>query len=313
MPPRARLGQALLAGAALICGLLLFLGGPDLVDTRSFRHTWDLGHIVAFAVWTRLLMHQPRLAALRWRWQFILALGLVLAVGGTVEVLQGTFGRYPSWADMGRNLLGALIVLGFWVPARKALSHARRRAFQLFTLALLLLALVPLGRSLCDEWQAWRSFPVLGDFEAPCELDRWSGSADLSIDGHHSVSGRCALQADLSTARYSGAALHYFPGDWRGWRWLTFSVFNPDPEPIRLVCKINDHLHDISGYRFNDRFNRRVAIDPGWQRVRIDLADVRRAPADREMDLARVTEFNLFAVSLTHQRTIYLDRLVLER
>jgi hypothetical protein len=96
-------------------------------------------------------------------------------------------------------------------------------------------------------------------------------------------------------------------------RSVLIGIFNPDAEPIRLVCKINDHLHDVSGYRYSDRFNRSIDVGSGWQRVRIALDDVRQSPRKREMDLGRITEFNLFAVSLPHPRTIYLDRLTLER
>ena len=39
-----------LYGALLIIGsILLFLGGPDYFSSRSFKHFWDIGHIVYFA------------------------------------------------------------------------------------------------------------------------------------------------------------------------------------------------------------------------------------------------------------------------
>ena len=37
---------------AVVCVVLLFFGGPDLIRTRSFKHAWDLGHIVFFAIAT---------------------------------------------------------------------------------------------------------------------------------------------------------------------------------------------------------------------------------------------------------------------
>ncbi len=158
-----------------------------------------------------------------------------------------------------------------------------------------------------------RAFPVLADFEAPFELERWSGNARLSVDHTIVASGRASLCIDLNTAQYSGASLSYFPGDWRGWRWIVFRVYNPDDKPIRLVCKINDHPHDVSGYRYADRFNQTYAMHPGWNRIRIPLEAVATAPKGRRMDLSRITEFNLFSVRLPEPRRVYLDRLVLER
>ena len=53
-------------------------------------------------------------------------------------------------------------------------------------------------------------------------------------------SGRASLRVDLNTDLYSGPALRYFPGNWQGWKRISFNIYNPDTEPIRLVCKIND-------------------------------------------------------------------------
>jgi hypothetical protein len=89
-------------------------------------------------------------------------------------------------------------------------------------------------------------------------------------------------------------------------------VFNPDTEPVRLTCKIHDHRHDVSGYRYHDRFNRSYLIQEGWNRIRVPLKDVEDAPSGRKMDLKQITGFHLFAVSLPAPRTLYLDTLTLE-
>jgi hypothetical protein len=41
---------------ALILSLLFFFGGPDYYSTRSFKHFWDLGHIVFFAIFTYIIL-----------------------------------------------------------------------------------------------------------------------------------------------------------------------------------------------------------------------------------------------------------------
>ena len=316
LPPSAAIARwqrRFLVGICLACATLLFVGGADLFHTRSFKYAWDLGHIVAGFVWTLLLLHAwPRLTAASYRRQ-VLVLLLVCGIGGgMIEVLQGSFGRLSSWSDMGRNIIGCLLTLAFLAPKRHTLARPWRRCLQIGAVGLLLIAALPLALALIDEWTAWRRFPVLSDFETAFEKDRWSGNATLSIDNAIVRHGQASLRIDLTTARYSGAALNYFPGDWRGWHAIAFSIYNPDPEPLRLTCKINDRRHDISGYRYTDRFNRSLVIAPGWHRVRIPLAEVANAPLGRRMDLGRITEFNLFTVDLTAQRTIYLDDLALE-
>jgi hypothetical protein len=313
MPTGFKLKRQGLLLFAAVCVVFLFFGGPGLISTRSFKHAWDLGHIAAFAVWTLLLMRTwPWLAAAPFGRQAMVVVLFCLVAGGSVEFLQGLTGRYPAWEDMGRNAIGCLLALFFVFPKRLSLARRRRRLFQAITLALFLTALFPAIRALVDEWTAWRQFPVLADFETPFELDRWSGNAGLSVDATIAHSGRMSLRVDLTTDQYSGPALRYFPGNWQGWERISFSLFNPDPEPIRLVCKINDRHHDVSGYRYEDRFNRSMVIKSGWNRIPVSMRDVENAPMDRKMDLKHITEFNLFAVSLPAPRTIFLDNLMLE-
>jgi hypothetical protein len=313
MPPGFCVKRQGLLLVAVVCVVFLFFGGPDLMPSRSFKLAWDLGHIAAFAVWTLLLMRTwPWLASAPFGREVMVVMLFCLVAGGSVEVLQGLTGRYPAWADMGRNAIGCLLALFFLFPKRLSLARCWRRLLQAVILALLLMTLFPVTRALVDEWRAWRQFPVLADFETPFELERWSGHAGLSVDETIAHSGRASLRVDLNTDLYSGPALRYFPGNWQGWKRISFNIYNPDTEPIRLVCKINDRRHDVSGYRYEDRFNRSILIKSGWNRIPVSMRDVENAPIDRKMDLTHLTEFNLFAVSLPVPRTIFLDSLMLE-
>lgn len=313
MPNVSGWKQAALPLFSAVCLGLLFLGSPDLIHSRSFKHAWDLGHIAAFMAWSLLLIREwPWLSSGSFRKQATIAVLFCLVAGGSVEVAQGAMGRYPSFDDVGRDIIGCLIALFFMFPKRLSLDQSLRRLLQTATLVLFLIALIPVSRAIIDEWTAWRQFPVLADFETPFELERWSGNAGLSVDETIAFSGRASLRIDLNTDQYSGPALHYFPGNWQGWRCISFSIYNPDREPVRLTCKINDHRHDISGYRYEDRFNRSLIIKSGWNSIQIPMQDVENAPMDRKMDLKHITEFNLFTISLPAPRILYLDNLTLE-
>lgn len=119
------------------CLVLLFLGGPDLIHCRSFKHAWDPGHIAAFLAWSLLLIH-------RWSWlssgsfrkQAIIVIVFCLVAGGSVEVAQGALGRYPSFDDVGRDIIGCLIALFFLFPKRLSLDQSLRRLLQTVTLVL---------------------------------------------------------------------------------------------------------------------------------------------------------------------------------
>lgn len=313
MPPFFRRDQTSLLITAVICTIFLFVGGPDLIHTRSFKQAWDLGHIAAFTVWSLLLVRSwPRLASVPFRSQVITVLLFCLVAGGSVEIIQRAFGRYASLGDIGLNAVGSLLALFFFFPDRRTIEKRLLRLLQILTCVLFLIAMVPLSRAVVDEWTAWRQFPVLADFETAFELDRWSGNAELTIDDTIAQSGRASLKMGLTTEKYSGAELEYFPGNWRNYHAVAFSIYNPDKRPVKIVCKIRDHHHDISGYRYNDRFNRSYSIPHGWNRIEIAMADIETAPLNRRMDLARVTGIQVFTVSLPERRTLFLDHLLLK-
>jgi hypothetical protein len=99
---------------AVLCFLFQFVGVPDLVHSRSFKYAWDLGHIAAFAVWSVLLFRWlPWLHSLSIGKKVFATLLFCILLGGLIEFAQVSFGHYPSWSDMGRNILGGLSALFF--------------------------------------------------------------------------------------------------------------------------------------------------------------------------------------------------------
>ncbi|MBE0618205.1 MAG: hypothetical protein IH608_09810 [Proteobacteria bacterium] len=173
---------------------------------------------------------------------------------------------------------------------------------------------LPLARALTDEVSARRHFPVLADFEDARELERWTGVACFEQSSDVARAGTQSLRVRLGTEHYSGVALHYFPGDWRGFRALRLSLYRPDDDPLLvLVCRIHDAAHRERGQAYADRFNRRIHLAAGWNDVEIPLAEIRDAPRGREMDLGRIEGVGLFAVALPEPRVVYLDDVHLVR
>ncbi len=311
--PRNRGRTALLAAATAVLTVLLFVGSPGRQWPRSALHLWDLGHVALFACAGALVVRSRRVA----RWGLAAQAGLVLAgtavLGAATELLQARFQRSPELGDFGRDLLGAALALAFVSPAVARLPGTARRALRIGVLAWLAVQMAPATAALLDEHLAKHQFPVLADFETPLETDRWAGNAAFTVTKDHPRRGGRSLEVQLGTEEYSGVQLVRFPGDWRGYRTLSFSLFNPDGEPLALVVKVYDREHRARGYPYPDRFNRRVTVQPGWNDVEIPLAEIRTAPAGREMDLALVANLSWFAVRLPAPRTFYLDAVELRR
>ena len=304
-------GSFIILGSLLLTGLpFFFLGGPGYQSGRSFQGAWDLGHILFFALLGTLLLGlcKRRTAVVGTGRTFALVFALVFAVGLVVELLQmQSGGRTPDVADLVRNQLGCLLAFALFAPS----GWRWTRPLRLGVAGLLVLALWPLSRALIDETLAARQFPVLADFETPFETWRWVHPSQLRTQSGIVRHGERAARVQLTTARYSGVSLFHFPGDWRGYRWLRFSVYNPREEPLELNCRIHDARHREHRNEFHDRFNQQFRLQQGWNDLVVDLDRVRTAPRGRSMDLGRIEGFGLFVVQQPRPLTIVLDHVVL--
>jgi len=297
-----------LLSAVLI--LLMFAGGPGYYGDRVTKHVWNLGHVFAFFLWTWYLAKRwAWLARLRSLYRLLFLTGVVFGAGLLIEGLQYGTARSADWQDIGRNMLGGLAAVCWTHPLCRDLKPSARGIGRLASILLGLLALVPLTGSLADGYLARRAFPVLADFETALELERWSGDAHRERTTTVRLSGQYALKVMLDTTRFSGVSLNTFPRDWQVYRALEIGLFNPDQDVIYITCRIHDRRHIEGPQYYQDRFNRRYAIQPGWNRIRIPLQDVQAAPQGRSMDLGDVMAVGLFATSLKHPRVVFLDHI----
>lgn len=300
---------------ALLMGVLLFTGGPGAYAPRSIKHAWDLGHVAAFMLWTGL----PAWLSPRWRAQPLTVqaatiLGLTLVCGAGIEWLQGGVGRSSSYQDMARNFLGAALALRWLPPYRSRWPRRMRRAGGCALAAAGLAALMPLSLALLDEALARRQFPVLAAFDSPLETGRWTGSAKRSRVRLGPEGGGWVLRLELDQDPYAGAFLEHAPGNWKGYALLQLDFLNPDADPLDVTLRIHDQRHGTSPVQLaHDRFNRRFRLHPGWNRVRVSLAEVAAAPRDRSLDLGRVAALGFFATALLHPRMLYLAEIRLLR
>ncbi|WP_456385939.1 hypothetical protein [Desulfolithobacter sp.] len=287
-----------------------FWGGPGYHAARSFKAAWDLGHTLFFGCFSWLVFqyYQVRGKSCCGLRLFVGVFVVVLMLGIGVEFLQqGITGRNPDPCDVLRNQLGCLVAYVFFC-CRKARYLALLRAC---VLLMLLIAAWPFCRALIDELIARKQFPVLADFETPFELARWREGRQLAFDRTLVRHGKKSMRVQLSTAMYSGTALFYFPHDWRGYRWLSLSVYNPEPGPVTLHCRIHDRWHRKSGQAFSDRFYDKFILHPGWNDLRISLEKVRFAPAEREMDMQYIESFGIFVIRRAKPMVLHVDHVYL--
>jgi hypothetical protein len=217
------------------------------------------------------------------------------------------FDRTPDVGDVVRDVIGGLVGIFFLLGSRKALRAKVLTAFQIITIGLVGLQVYPVLAALSDEFLAREQFPVLSSFETPWEIARWQGSASFAIDSGVHLDGKCSLRVQLSTDRYSGVHLKYFPENWKGAKSFRFSVYNPLDQELSLTCRINDKKHEAGKRRYSDRFNRLYKLPSGWTTIDIDVQDIRCAPKGRRMDMGHIAGLGIFAMDLPQSRVIYID------
>jgi len=291
-----------------------FIGGPDYHDSRSFKCLWDLGHILFFTLASFGLcdffsMGEKEFSpgAIFWR-----IFSLVFCLGLSVELIQGFLsGRSPSGFDLLRNQFGSILGCMLFASWKNMLPIHYKRIMYAGTMPVLLLFLWPLSRAVIDEQEAAHQFPVLSDFETRFEFRRWQHVDQLTTVDNPVRHGSRAMRVQLSTQKYSGTGLFYFPRDWSGYEWLHFSVFRQDDEEMSLYARIHDVFHKKHGRAYSDRYHTRFNLKKGWNDCKISLRDVRYAPADREMDMHKIESFAIFVVSQKHPRIIFLDHVYL--
>ena len=294
-----------------IGSVLLFLGGPDYYSSRSFKHFWDIGHIVYFVLLAGLLSRWRLVSRMSLAWQWTIILVITILFGVSIEFMQQGTTRTPDTGDVLRDLTGSLLVLVFGSLGSKLRPASRRLFLQFSVLVLLLVQLWPVTKSLIDEAIARHQFPLLSGLETPFEIDRWAGSAGLSVETIASISQGKLLKLSLTTDHYSGAALNYFDGNWASARTLKISLYNPDAEPLQITCRINDLQHADGDEEYEDRFNRSFLLMQGWSHLEIDLDEVKESPVNRSMDMGRIRGFGLFVMSQPIPRTLYIDNIQL--
>lgn len=296
--------------AALVCLILLFLGSPETYEIRSLELSWDMGHIVAYCLWTYLFIKYFRpLSRLSYGYQWLWSMGLALIFGAIVEVIQDKwFGRTAALDDVIKNMIGCALSLALFAPKRLSVKRFPRHLLQLLILFLVLGEFLPLAQAVTDELIAGQQFPVLATFETPFEITRWEeGNSKIAIDHHQKSQGKASLRIDLNQKGYSGASLEFFPRDWRNFSTISFMLFNPWKKILPMACRINDFDHNRNGYHRDDRFGQKITLKPGWNRIEIPLEVVKKAPARRNMNMAEIEAFTVFSYMLDRPLHIYLD------
>lgn len=300
MAPRNR--AILILAGALVLALVVPLPRSGY---RFGAYVGDLFHGPVFAVLTVLLCRALLMWRVENRWIAAAAAWVALvAFGVATEVVQYFVGRNMSGHDLLADAAGATAGV-LWELGRGQHWPAARRGLALAAALVLVLTAARPVLLLADCYWQHAEMPMLASFEHPLELSRWA-PAESRLDRvqQHATDGQWSLRVDLAAGTYPGVSMMWTPRDWTGYSELAFDVHLDDGPPLAVVVKIVD---EQTSWDASDRFERTVRLVPGENGVRIALAEVAAAPADRALDLTRVFLFQIFTVHPDRPRTLHLD------
>ena len=289
-----------------LCVPLLFFGSQTLIQFRLLPYLWDYGHIALFAAIFWLVFSKWNFFAEKSIYSTLLTTVLpIVIVSVPIELIQDINGREFSFLDIIRNCLGAAIATAFHPDSFSDKRTFSRSKLKYSVVGVLIIFSYPLLINTVDTINAYRSFPVLSDFESQFELTRWSGNQleveKLDTNKNH------ILGNTFTTDEYSNLTFESFPGDWAGFSRISFRVFNDETIVHILNLRIHDQDHQNSNWDYNDRFNQVINLTPGWNKITIDLNLVKMQPNKRNIDMSKIEKFIIFSNNLQTNVRLYFD------
>jgi len=302
----SKLVNALLCLFIALCIPLLFFGSQLLSHFRLLPYLWNYGHIALFAAIFWLIFSKSDIFAERSiYWTLTTTILPIILVSVAIEIIQSINSREFSFLDIIRNCLGATIAIAFHSNSFSDNRTFSRSKLKYSVVGVLIIFSYPLLINTADTINAYRSFPVLSDFESPFELTRWSGNqlivVDLEANNNH------VLGNTFTTDEYSNLTFESFPNNWAGFSNFSFRIFNDSTTNHELNIRIHDQHHRNSNWDYSDRFNQIIGLTPGWNKITIDLNLVRVHPMNREIDMSKIEKIIIFSHNLQTNVRLYFD------
>ncbi len=280
--------------------LLFFIEGPKTVNLPFVLYAWNFGHVFYFFLLT-LAIQGFRPA---WLKQYLLRVAIsIFLVSIAIETIQLTLGRSFSLIDIGRNMTGfSLAIIAIHkLKAQKLLA--------LFGILFFLVDLSGFALAASLDWRIQTRSPVIEDFESEQFSKYWKGHFHLNEKNAHT--GKYSAMFKLQPAKYAGASMHSILRNWEPYSNLSLAAFIESGNKTTVTVRINDIPHDLSNQDYDDRYNRRFELHPGWNEIVIPLSDIRSSPKARFMDMTQMSRIGIFISNLKEPTTLRLDNIML--
>ncbi|MCD4722573.1 MAG: hypothetical protein K8S13_22355 [Desulfobacula sp.] len=147
---------------------------------------------------------------------------------------------------------------------------------------------------------------VLYDFESEFVFDQfhWKCRTLFSLSDKYAVHGEKSLKLELFPSSYPGLSPSLKHHDWREYQTLCFEVYNPAPDMVKLVLRIDDKKKALE---YSDRYNKSFMIIPGANTLNIPLDSLKTSKINRPLELKNIYRFLIFMSHPDKRHVLYLD------
>lgn len=170
-------------------------------------------------------------------------------------------------------------------------THRWRGSLRWFPV--LLLCLFPPTWELAMARMEADAFPLLAQSESHWAQRGWNlNGVDLSASGQAGF--KLSRTSDIPSGSYPGLFREPIRQDWRGIRAFQADLFWPNARPAVFAVRIDDRPGNPP---YAERFQKEIAVTPGWNAVRIPADEIAQTPAGRALRLDHVRQWGVFLVS----------------
>jgi len=276
---------------------LLFLPVPT--ESLWLRQALDSGHtflffLLSFFLYLQLNKTKKNLGT---PYVFLVVVLVCVFLSVAIELIQGyshsVLQRESSVDDLYKDGFG--IAAGLALATFTLQGRVRYKLLSLMTVvAFLLLGFYSLLQFSWHSVQKMKALPLVTQFD-----ESWSTSF---VHLHNVVmvevvkrQGATWYRMRFDKAMFPGIEIKEPMSDWQSYEKLRFDVWSSNQSNIILVLRVHDALHNQN---YNDRFNQRFVIRPGFNSLFVSLTDIKHGPVHRELDMTSVSGMKLFMVDV---------------
>lgn len=310
--------------SALIAAVLTLVFA-ELPDTRLFwQELQNSAHTVVFALITLLILMLLRATPhffLRTPFKLYITAGAIsLLLATLTELIQLFTARDASQMDFARDLAGTLFGLGLYATIDSRLQTHRlmsakkiKAGIVVLSVFLFTASMLPLAFLSAAYLQREAEFPIVADLSA-----NWTrpflrlNNAVISTDEISEVQVEAEIRLTRVTFKrgiYPGFSIIETPSDWSAYSSFTLALYSEQDQPFELVLRVHDAQHN---YSYTDRFNTVLTINKGINYFHIPLEAIKKAPANRQMDMEKIKALTLFSAQLAEGLSFYSGAMRLE-